>query len=173
VINRKMTEFVEPLLGAGETVQVAMHGFRPLSRSMAFLAAFPAVFGGFAIGSAAGWPAWVGGGIGGGVGAGLAMALDQRRARAEHDGRGLAVGLVATERRFMVLEMRTGLVAAEPVGVELEQPLDSIASVGTEKMQGSGLKRAGLVMTFDDGAEVRLIPARVNPMLEALGHVGS
>lgn len=173
MINRRMAEFVEPFLATGEVVGAAMHGFRPLSRSLAFVAAFPAVLGGFAAASAAGWPAWVGGGVGGGIGAGLAMALDQRRARAEHAGKGLAVGLVATDRRFMVLEMRTGLVVAEPVAVEMDRPLVTVASVATERMQGSGLKRTGLVMQFDDGAETRFIPARLHPMLEALGRDAS
>jgi hypothetical protein len=168
VLNRRIREFVTPLLDVGEEITAAMAGFRPLSRSLALFAVFPAVFAGFAVSSAAGWPAWVGGGLGGGTGAGLAMWLDQRQARADHDGKGLSVGLVVTDRRLFILDLATGPLAAQPTGVALTTSLDEIASVETVKMQGSGLKRAGAVLDLADGTEVAVIPARHEQFLQAL-----
>lgn len=145
-----------------------MAGFRPISRSLVFVVVFPVVLGSFAISTAAGWPSWVAGGVGGGVGAGLAMWLDQRRARAEHDGKGLAVGLVVTDQRLFVLDLDTGVAFATVAGVHLEADRSSIDSIETERMQGSGLKRLGVVMSLADGTVERLIPARTEQFVAAL-----
>lgn len=168
MLNQRLRDHVEPLLRQSESVVAAMAGFRPLSSSAALFAVFPAVLGGFAVSSAAGLPAWVGGGLGGGIGGGLAMWLDQRRARAEHDGKGLSVGLVVTDKRLFVLDLGTGPISARVVGVELEMPLDQIRSVDEEKMQGSGLKRSGVVIGAADGTSFAVIPARLGPFLEAV-----
>jgi hypothetical protein len=169
MLNRKITEYVTPLLEAGEEIVVAMAGFRPITRSAAFVAVFPAVIAGFAVSSATGLPAWVGGGIGGGFGGGLAMWLDQRRAKAEHDGKGLSVGVVVSDRRFFLLELATGLVGAVPTATERVARREEIVSVRSERMQGSGLKRPGVVVALSDGTELVFIPARHGQLLEALG----
>jgi len=169
MLNQRIKEFVAPLLEPGERISSAMVGFRPLTRSAALVAVFPAVFGGFAVGSAAGWPAWLAGGIGGGVGGGLAMWLDQRRARREHDGRGMSVGLAVTDRRLFVVEMDTGVLVARPATVEHVAPLAELGPVETEKMQGSGLKRLGVVLDLPGGTELRVIPARIETFMAAVG----
>lgn len=159
---------VTPMLRAGEHVLVAMAGFRPISRSFAFIAVFPFVLGGFAVSTAADWPAWVGGGIGGGAGAGVAMWLDQRRARAEHGGKSLSIGLVVTDTRLFVLDLATGPVFADVAGLHLEAERSSIETIETERMQGSGLKRLGVVISLRDGTVERLIPARTEQFMAAL-----
>lgn len=158
---------VEPLLVPGEGIRAAMAGFRPVSRSMALVAAFPLVFLGFAAGAAAGWPAWVGGALGAATGAGVAMWLDQRRARAEHGGKGMSIGLVVTTDRLFVLELDTGPISATVADVEKVAGKPGI-EIATEKMQGSGLKRLGVVLTFDDGEVLRVIPARTEHFLQAM-----
>lgn len=145
-----------------------MAGFRPLSRTWGLVATFPLVLGGFAVSTAAGLPAWLGGGLGGATGAGLAMVLDQRQARIEH-GKGMSVGLVVTDERLFVLELATGLVAASVVGVDVVADRGEILSVETERMQGSGLKRPGVVLALRDGTEVAVIPAKTDQFLRALG----
>lgn len=167
LIERIRTQ-VEPMLRPGETVKVAMAGFRPLTRSAALAAIFPMVLGGLAVSTAAGWPAWVGGGIGGAGGAAVAAWLDQRRARAEHRGRGMSVGLVVTDRRLILLELETGLIGASVAGIGLEAERFEIERLETERMQGSGLKRPGVVVTLRDGTVLRVIPARTDEFLAAL-----
>ena len=147
---------------------MAMAGFRPLSRSAALLSVFPLVLGGLAAGTAAGIQAWIGGAIGGGIGAAMASWLDQRRARAEHDGKGLSIGLLVTDQRLLILDLATGLIAATVEDIHLEQELSDLTDIETERMQGSGLKRVGLVLGFRDGTIERVIPARTQPFLEAL-----
>jgi hypothetical protein len=167
MLTDRLIAFVEPLLRADETIAVAMAGFRPLSRSLALVAVFPAVLLGFAVSTAAGWPSWVGGGLGGGVGAGVAAWLDQRRARADH-GKGLSIGLVVTSQRLIVLDLETGLVSATVGGVHLDVERSDIETIETERMQGSGIKRLGAVIVLHDGTVERVIPARTDPFLEAL-----
>jgi hypothetical protein len=169
MLNQRIRAYAEPLLRSGEEIVVSMVGFRPLSRTLALYAVFPAVIGGFALATATGFPTWVGGGIGGGTGAGLAMWLDQRQARADHDGKGLSIGLVVTDQRLWILDLAAGLVAASVAGVHLESELSAIAEVETERMQGSGLKRLGAVIRLVDGSVERVIPAKAPPFLTALG----
>lgn len=168
MLAQRLNDHIEPLLRPGEVIEAAMAGFRPLSRSFALIAVFPAVFAGFAVSTAAGYPSWVGGGVGGGVGAGLAAWLDQRRARSEHGGKGMSVGLVVTSHRLFVLELDTGVMAASVAGVGLEAGRDEITGVETERMQGSGLKRLGVVIALSDGSTERVIPARSEVFLRAL-----
>lgn len=145
-----------------------MAGFRPISRSTALLALFPLVLLGFAVSTAAGWPAWVGGALGGGAGAGTAAWLDGRRARAEHQGKGMSVGLVVTDRRLFVLRLDVGVFVARVAGVDLEVDRSFITSVEIERMQGSGIKRSGAVVALRDGTVERVIPARTDPFVLAL-----
>lgn len=145
-----------------------MAGFRPLSRTLALFAVFPVVLAGFAVATAAGWPSWVGGGLGGGAGAGLAVWLDQRQARSDHGGKPMSIGLVVTDQRLFVLDLRTGVLLADVEGIHLEVERDFIEHVETERMQGSGLKRMGVVVTLHDGTVERFIPARTDPFLAAL-----
>ncbi len=168
MLNQRIQEFTTPLLHADETITVAMAGFRPLSRSAMVLSVFPLFFGGLAAGTAAGISPWLGGAVAAGLGFGMAAWLDQRRARAEHDGKSLSIGLVVTNRRLLILDLVAGLVAASVAGVHLEQKLENIREVEPEKMQGSGLKRIGAVITFRDGSATRVIPAKTKPFLEAL-----
>lgn len=168
MLNKRIREFIEPLLQNGEEIVVAMVGFRPLTRTAALLAVFPAVFGGFAVSTAAGISPWIGGGVGGGVGAGLAAWLDQRRARAEHDGKGLNIGLAVTNRRLLILDLAAGLISASVESLHLERELGDIADVETERMQGSGLKKIGAVIRFRDGTIERVIPAKSKPFMEAI-----
>lgn len=167
MLTDRLIAHVEPMLRVDETVEIAMAGFRPLSRSLALVAVFPAVLLGFAVSAAAGWPSWIGGGLGGGVGAGLAAWLDQRRARADH-GKGMSIGLVVTSRRLFVLDLETGLVNATVGGVHLDVERSDIETIETERMQGSGIKRLGAVIVLRDGTVERVIPARTDPFLRAL-----
>lgn len=168
MLTDRISAFVEPRLRSGEEIRLAMTGFRPLSRSAALLAIFPAVLAGFAVSAATGIPSWAGGLLGGGAGVALAIWLDQRRARAEHEGRPLSIGLVVTDRRLFILDLSTGVVAAAVQDVHLVSELDDIAAIETERMQGSALKRAGAVLRFRDGSVERVIPARTGAFLEAL-----
>lgn len=168
MLTEKLKAFVADRLEEGENIEAAMAGFRPLTRSAALLAIFPMVLAGFAVSAAAGWPAWVGGGLGGGTGAGLAMWLDQRRARTEHDGQSLSLGLVVTDRRLFILDLETGMVAADVAGIHREESRHDLSEVTTEKMQGSGFKRMGAVLHFRDGSVERVIPARTEQFLKAL-----
>lgn len=170
MLTQRIRSAVESMLRPGESVVEAMVGFRPLSRSSALLMVFVTVFLGFAVSSAADIPAWIGGGVGGGVGAGLAMLLDQARARREHGGKGMSVGLVVTTQRFFILELAMGAISATVAGVDSEAELTDIRRVEIERMQGSGLKRPGVVLTFSDGSESSLIPARTKRLIAALGH---
>jgi hypothetical protein len=165
----RLKAYIEPFLRDGEDVVAAMAGFRPLSRSMALVALLPLVLGGFAVSTAANWPAWVGGALGGGVGAGVAMWLDQRRARTEHDGKGMSLGLVVTEQRLFILALDTGVFAATVAGIEHEVEVSEITSIETQRMQGSGLKRLGVVLGLPDGTRFAAIPARTERFLEAIG----
>lgn len=168
MLNQRIRDFAEPLLRPDEQIVVAMAGFRPLTRSAALLSVFPLVLGGLAAGTAAGIQAWIGGAIGGGLGAGMAAWLDQRRARAEHDGKGLSIGLVVTGQRLFILDLTARLIAVSVEDIHLEQELGDLTDIETERMQGSGMKRAGLVLRFGDGTVERVIPARTQPFLEAL-----
>jgi hypothetical protein len=168
MLRRRIYEFTEPLLRPGEQIALTMVGFRPISRSAALMAVFPAVLGGFAVSTAAGIPAWVGGGLGGGVGAGLMAWFDQRRSRAENDGRSLSIGLVVTDRRLLILDLATGVFGASVESLYLEQDLSDISEAETERMQGSGLKRIGAVIRFRDGSIERVIPAKSKPFFDAL-----
>jgi hypothetical protein len=163
----RLSAHVEPLLRPHETLEVAMAGFRPLSRSLALVAVFPFVLLGLASATAAGWPSWLGGGLGGGLGAAAAAFLDQRRARAEH-GKGMSIGLVVTSDRLFVLDLDTGIMSASVAGVHLETERSFIETIETERMQGSGLKRPGVVIGLRDGTVERVIPARTDPFLQAL-----
>jgi hypothetical protein len=145
MLNRRITEFAAAALDPGEALMTAMVGFRPISRSFVFFAVFPAVLGGFALSSAAGW-----------------------QARLDHDGRGLSIGLAVTDRRLLVIEMRTGLIMAGPVAIERSIGRDEIVGIETATMQGSGLKRPGAAIRLVGGEEVRVLPARIGPFLEAL-----
>lgn len=168
MLSARLREYVEPLLRPAETIEVAMAGFRPLSRSLAFFAVFPVVLAGFAVATAADLPAWVGGGLGGGLGAGLAVWLDQRQARVDHGGKPMSIGLVVTSDRLFVLDLRTGLFLADVAGVYLEVERAFIEHVETERMQGSGLKRLGVVLGLRDGSTERFIPARTDPFVTTL-----
>ena len=168
MLNQRIRDFAEPLLRPDEQIVVAMAGFRPLTRSAALLSVFPLVLGGLAAGTAAGIQAWIGGAIGGGLGAGMAAWLDQRRARAEHDGKGLSIGLVVTGQRLFILDLTARLIAVSVEDIHLEQELGDLTDIETERMQGSGMKRVGLVLRFRDGTVERVIPARTQPFLEAL-----
>ncbi len=168
MLNNRIRTYVESLLRSGEEIVVSMVGFRPLSRTLALYAVFPAVIGGFALATATGFPTWVGGAIGGGSGAGLAMWLDQRQARADHDGKSLSIGLVVTDQRLWILDLAAGLVAASVAGIHLEAELSAIAEVDAERMQGSGLKRPGAVIRLRDGSVERVIPAKALPFVAAL-----
>lgn len=168
MLNQRIRDFAEPLLRRDEQIVVAMAGFRPLTRSAALLSVFPLVLGGLAAGTAAGIQAWIGGAIGGGLGAGMAVWLDQRRARAEHDGKGLSIGLVVTGQRLFILDLTARLIAVSVEDIHLEQELGDLTDIETERMQGSGMKRVGLVLRFRDGTVERVIPARTQPFLEAL-----
>jgi hypothetical protein len=168
MLNDRIREHVEPLLRPGETIEQAMAGFRPLSRSLALVVIFPLVVAGFAVSAAAGVPAWVGAGVGGGLGAGLSMWLDQRRARAEHGGKGLSIGLVVTTQRLFVLDLKTGPVLASVAGVDLEAELSDLEHVETQRMQGSGLKRPGVVIRLRDRTVLQVIPARAQQFVAAL-----
>ena len=145
-----------------------MAGFRPLTRSAVLLTVFPLFFGGLAAGTAAGISAWIGGAVGAGLGLGVAAWLDQRRARAEHDGKSLSIGLIVTTQRLLVLDIAAGLIAASVEGVHLEQELGDITAIEPEKMQGSGLRRIGAVLRFRDGTALRVIPAKTKLFVEAL-----
>ncbi|MEE9299246.1 MAG: hypothetical protein V3V29_09455 [Acidimicrobiia bacterium] len=168
MLNQRIRDFAEPHLHSDEQIVVAMAGFRPLTRSAALLSVFPLVLGGLAAGPAAGINPWIGGAIGGGLGVGMTAWLDQRRARAEHDGKGLSIGLVVTGQRLFILNLAAGLIAASVEDIHLEQELGDLTDVETERMQGSGMKRVGLVLGFRDGTIERVIPARLQPFLDAL-----
>ncbi len=168
MLSQRIRAYIEPRLRPGEEIRVAMAGFRPLSRSAALLATFPLALGGFAVSAASGTPAWVGGTLGAGAGVGLAMWLDQRRARAEHEGRCLSIGLVVTGGRLFILDLSAGLAVASVDHLHLESELGDIAGIETETMQGSGFKRVGAVLRFRDGSVERVIPARTRSFLEAL-----
>lgn len=168
MLKQRLWEFVEPRLRDDERIVVAMAGFRPLTRSAALMAIFAFVLAGFAASTASGMPAWVGGGLGGALGAGTAAWLDHRRARFEHDGKGLGVGLVVTDRRLFILELATGVFTASVSAIDVEQDLADIVEVETQKMQGSGLKRVGAVVRFADGTTERVIPARTDGFLECV-----
>lgn len=168
MLAERLRAHVEPLLRSGEEILTAMAGFRPISRSFALVAIFPFVLGGFAVSTAAGWPAWVGGGLGGGLGAAAAAWLDQRRARNEHGGKTMSVGLVVTDRRLFILELQAGILRASVAGIDLEVERSFIESIETERMQGSGLKRLGVVIVLHDGTVERVIPARTDPFVLAL-----
>jgi len=168
VLNQRIREFVEPQLRSGEQIAVAMAGFRPLTRSAALLTIFPLAFLGLASATAAGTSAWIGGALGVLVGAALAAWLDQRRARSEHGGKSLSIGLVVTSHRLLVLDLAAGFAAASVAGIHLDQELGDLTDIETERMQGSGLKRVGLVLGFRDGTVERVIPARTQPFLDAL-----
>lgn len=168
MLTDRIRAHVEPLLGPDEEIEVAMAGFRPLSRSLALVAVFPLVFGGFAVATASGWPAWVGGGLGGGAGAAVAAWLDQRQARRDHAGKGLSLGLVVTTDRLFVLDLSTGPLMATVETTHLEVERSAIEGIATQKMQGSGLKRPGVVIELADGSVERVIPARTDQFLTAL-----
>ena len=168
MLSRRIEEFTEQLLRPGEQIALSVIGFRPISRTAALMAVFPSVLGGFAISVAAGLPAWVGGGLGGGVGAGLMAWFDQRRSRAENDGKCLSIGLVVTNRRLLIVDLATGVFGASVESLYLEQDLSDITEVETERMQGSGLKRIGAVIQFRDGTVERVIPAKSKPFFDAL-----
>lgn len=168
MLSRRIEEFTEELLRPGEQVALAVVGFRPISRTAALMAVFPSVLGGFAVSTAAGLPAWFGGGLGGGVGAGLMAWFDQRRSRAENDGKCLSIGLVVTTRRLLIVDLATGVFGASVESLYLEQDLSDITDVETERMQGSGLKRIGAVIQFRDGTVERVIPAKSKPFFDAL-----
>jgi len=168
MLNERLRSHIEPGLRSGESIDVAMAGFRPISKSAALVAVFVFVFGGFAVATAAGLPSWVGGAVGGGSGALAAALLDQRRARKEHQGKGMSVGLVVTTYRLFVLDLDTGLLSAHVAGVAVEAERSAIASVETERMQGSGLKRLGVVISLRDGTVTHVIPARTDPFVRSL-----
>ncbi len=168
VLNRRIRDFVEPQLRDGEEITVAMAGFRPLTRSAALIAILPLAFLGLAAGTAAGISAWIGGALAVVAGAGLTAWLDQRRARSEHGGKGLSIGLVVTSHRLFVLDLKAGFVAASIAGIHIDRSLGDLTDIETERMQGSGLKRIGLVLRFRDGTVERVIPARTQPLLDAL-----
>jgi hypothetical protein len=168
MLTDRIAAYIDPELRPGEIIEIAMVGFRPLSRSLALVAVFPFMLGGLAAATASGWPAWLGGALGGALGALVAAWLDQRQARLDHDGKGLSIGLVVTSERFFVLDLSTGIVGASVEGVALSAERTRIEWVDTEKMQGSGLKRAGVVVHLSDGTSERVIPARTEPFLQAL-----
>ena len=168
MLSRRIDDFAEELLRPGEEIVLTLVGFRPISRSAALMAVFPSVLGGFAVSTAAGLPAWVGGGLGGGVGAGLMAWFDQRRSRAENEGKCLSVGLVVTDRRLLIFDLATGVFGASVESLYLERDLGDITEVETDRMQGSGLKRIGAVIHFRDGTVERIIPAKSKPFFEAL-----
>ena len=145
-----------------------MAGFRPLTRSAVLPVVFPLSLGGLAAGTAADISAWIGGAVGAGLGAVIAAWLDQRRARAEHDGKSLSIGLVVTTQRLLILDLAAGLVAASVAGVHLDRELGEITAIEPEKMQGSGLKRIGAVITFRDRTVTRVIPAKTTSFVKAL-----
>lgn len=169
MLNDRIRAHVESELRSGESITVTMVGFRPLSRSWALVAIFVSVFAGFAISTAADIPSWIGGGVGGGVGAAAMMLLDQRRARAEHEGKGMSVGLAVTTQRLFLLELDTGIFSASISGPGLVVDRSDIVSLETERMQGSGLKRPGVLIEMRGGRHERVIPARIQPFRRALG----
>ena len=168
MLNQRIEAFVTPLLRTNESITLAMVGLRPLTRSAVVVGVFPLVLGGLAAGTAAGISPWLGGAIGGALGAGFGVWLDQRRARAEHGGKSLSIGLVVTNQRLLVLDLATGLFAAKVAGLHLDRKLANIKEVEPEKMQGSGLKRLGAAITFRDGTVIRVIPAKSKTFFEAL-----
>ena len=80
----------------------------------------------------------------------------------------MSIGLVVTSERLFVLDLATGLVSATVAGVHLDVDRSFIEMIETERMQGSGIKRPGVVIALRDGTVERVIPARVDPFLQAL-----